>query len=442
MQAPGGRDEDREGGFEHGAGRRRCPTPPRGDRMHEEFQTWDAYLLGRRTYDIFASFWPDQPGRPVHAGSIERSAPVRRARARSRTADWAGTTILDARRSPQQVAEVKERHERIGLWGSAGLVQTLLRHDLVDRLDLWIYPLAPRAPGEAHLRRRAPSPAAFRRHGSATPVRGAARSHAVYERGRRRRRTADDGRRRAGAPDERELERVLRRRRVPERIAAGEAGVAVAVAVDTPTASYTPSIDRYESESQPSSRAISSSCGRARSSPRASTCRPRSDRGGGSAARRCACAPRGRPRRAASARSGGSCCRARSSRRPRRATCRDDLRQRVELQPQAVLAQLLAGLDERALDVAVLDSPSSCGRPLARAKPRAAGVARVGHGDDEVGAGRRGLAGEDLAHPAARGLQDVAAHARVGPREVDVLEDAERLALALHRPGASAARGR
>ena len=38
--------------------------PASGERMYEEFQTWDAYLLGRRTYDIFASFWPNQPDDP------------------------------------------------------------------------------------------------------------------------------------------------------------------------------------------------------------------------------------------------------------------------------------------------------------------------------------------------------------------------------------------
>src|SRR5438094_1209282 len=108
----------------------------------------------------------------------------------------------------------------------------------------------------------------------------------------------------------------------------------------------------------------------------------------------------------------------------------DDLGKRVELQPQAVLAQLLAGLDERPRDVAVLDEAvvlRQPGRPRHAARRRVAGV---GHRDDEVGVDRR-LAPQDLAHPPARGLQDVAAHPRVGPREVDVLEDAERLALAL-----------
>ena len=76
-------------------------------------------------------------------------------------------------------------------------------------------------------------------------------------------------------------------------------------------------------------------------------------------------------------------------------------------------------------------SPSSWGQ-TARARVAAGGgSARVGHRYDEVRVRRRRLARQDLAHPPARGLHDVAAHARVRPREVDVLEDAEGLALAV-----------
>ena len=85
------------------------------------------------------------------------------------------------------------------------------------------------------------------------------------------------------------------------------------------------------------------------------------------------------------------------------ALARDDLGQRVELQPQAVLAQLLAGLDEGARDVAVLDQPVVLREP-GRAREAARGrVAGVRHRDHQVGLDRR-LAGEDLAHPAARDL--------------------------------------
>ena len=89
---------------------------------------------------------------------------------------------------------------------------------------------------------------------------------------------------------------------------------------------------------------------------------------------------------------------------------RHDLRQRVELQPQAVLAQLLAGLDERARDVAVLDQAVVLREPAGARVAARGGVARVGHRDHEVGVDRR-LAREDLAHPPARDLQHLAARA-------------------------------
>ena len=105
------------------------------------------------------------------------------------------------------------------------------------------------------------------------------------------------------------------------------------------------------------------------------------------------------------------------------ALARDDLRQRVELHSQAVLAQLLPRLDEGSGHVAVLDQPVVLGN--ARGPSEAVGrrVARVRHRDHQVGVDRR-LAPQDLAHPPAHLLQDAPLEARVGPREVDVLEDA------------------
>jgi len=138
MQAPGGRDEDREEGFDHGGWQAPVSDPQSGERMLQEFQSWDAYLLGRRTYDIFAGFWPHQEDGPFTR--VVNGLPRYVASRTLTRADWAGTTILDGD-VPRQVAEIKERHERIGLWGSADLVQTLLRHDLVDEYRLWIFPL-------------------------------------------------------------------------------------------------------------------------------------------------------------------------------------------------------------------------------------------------------------------------------------------------------------
>ena len=175
MQAPGGRDEDREGGFEHGGWQAPVSDPASGERMYEEFQTWDAYLLGRRTYDIFASFWPNQPDGPFTR--LINDLPRYVASRTLTEGRLGGHDHPRRRRRRSRSPSIKERHERIGLWGSAGLVQTLLRHDLVDRLDLWIYPLllgtGKRIFAEGTV------PAAFRRT-EVTPFDGGA-IHAVYE---------------------------------------------------------------------------------------------------------------------------------------------------------------------------------------------------------------------------------------------------------------------
>ena len=95
-----------------------------------------------------------------------------------------------------------------------------------------------------------------------------------------------------------------------------------------------------------------------------------------------------------------------------------------------MLAQLLAGLDEGAGDVAVLDQAVVLGDPRGAREAGGGRVAGVGHRDHEVGVDGR-LAPEDLAHPAAHLLHDPALEPAVGAREVDVLEDAERLACVL-----------
>ena len=89
------------------------------------------------------------------------------------------------------------------------------------------------------------------------------------------------------------------------------------------------------------------------------------------------------------------------------------------------LAQLLAGLDEGAGDVAVLDEAVVLRQPRRARQPAGGRVPGVGDRDHEVRL-HRSLPPQDLAHPPARHLQDLIVHARVRPREVDVLEHAQR----------------
>lgn len=141
MQAPGGPDEDRDGGFEHDGWTANYWDERMGEVMNEQFAEVDALLLGRTTYEIFAAHWPnvDTEGDPVGTKLNEMPKYVA-----SRTLDaveWNGAQFLDGD-AAEAVADLKaERGDVILVQGSQDLLQTLLAADLVDEFWLWIFPL-------------------------------------------------------------------------------------------------------------------------------------------------------------------------------------------------------------------------------------------------------------------------------------------------------------
>jgi dihydrofolate reductase len=142
-QAPGGADEDPSGGFAHGGWHMQY--------MEDELaQKWvlasivDAggFLLGRRTYEIFAAYWPNAPdeeqviaeplnGKPKHVASTTLTEPL----------EWQNSTLVEG----DVAAGVRAlKHDDAGdlhVIGSTDLVRTLTEHDLVDELRLMIDPL-------------------------------------------------------------------------------------------------------------------------------------------------------------------------------------------------------------------------------------------------------------------------------------------------------------
>ncbi|MFN2555396.1 MAG: dihydrofolate reductase family protein [Nitriliruptorales bacterium] len=138
-QAPGGRDEDREGGFQHGGWTAPYWDDELGRRIVEVTTRPDALLLGRKTYEIFAGYWPNaDPTDPVaaHLNNVRKYVA-------SRSLDqveWNNARLIRGDVA-EQVAKLKEEHEEIAVTGSGDLIQTLLRHDLVDMFGLWIFPL-------------------------------------------------------------------------------------------------------------------------------------------------------------------------------------------------------------------------------------------------------------------------------------------------------------
>ncbi len=134
MQAPGGPQEDTSGGFKHGGWTASYGDELFGKIMEEELKPAD-YILGRKTFEIFESYWPQHadfwPG--INDGSKYVLSQTRD------KSDWKNTVFL------KTVADIEKLKNSEGgdiqVWGSGKLIQLLLKHDLVDELRLKIYPL-------------------------------------------------------------------------------------------------------------------------------------------------------------------------------------------------------------------------------------------------------------------------------------------------------------
>lgn len=138
-QAPGAPDEDRESGFVHGGWQAPLLDPDAGAVVFEQARTMDALLLGRRTYEIFAAYWPHASKASPFAELLNRVPKHVVSRTLREPLSWRGSSLVAG--GLDGVAELKRRYDEVHMIGSLDLVQSLLRAGLVDRLRLWQYPL-------------------------------------------------------------------------------------------------------------------------------------------------------------------------------------------------------------------------------------------------------------------------------------------------------------
>jgi dihydrofolate reductase len=140
MQAPGGPEEDTENGFAYGGwqfgeGWDEISNKELTKYMTEPFEL----LLGRKTYDIWAPFWPTQNDDLIAKPFNSTKKYV--VSHNSLGLSWNNSTLLTG----DVVEEIRKLKDLDGpdlvVWGSGNLIQTLLKHNLIDRMHIWIYPI-------------------------------------------------------------------------------------------------------------------------------------------------------------------------------------------------------------------------------------------------------------------------------------------------------------
>lgn len=137
IQAPGGPDEDASGGFAYGGWSAPYQNETVSTRLSKQMNSPFDLLLGRKTYDIWAPYWPQHA--EVWPNANEATKYV--ASNTMTSGEWGPYKFLKGNIA-EEIAQIKQQEGAdLHLWGSGDLVQTLMQHDLVDVFWLIIYPV-------------------------------------------------------------------------------------------------------------------------------------------------------------------------------------------------------------------------------------------------------------------------------------------------------------
>jgi len=141
MQAPGRPDEDTRGAFGYGGWEVRYADEVMGRVAAEGMASGGALLLGRRTYEDFAAFWPNAPQPNPFTEVLNRSQKYVASRTLTEPLPWENSTLLRGD-AGEAAAELKHRQdEDLIVLGSGDLIRTLMAQDLIDEYKVLLHPL-------------------------------------------------------------------------------------------------------------------------------------------------------------------------------------------------------------------------------------------------------------------------------------------------------------
>jgi dihydrofolate reductase len=139
MQAPGGPGEDDEGGFSYGGWSVGYWDDQMGEVMGEATSKPFAMVLGRKTYDIMAAYWPTAP---EDTGAKVFNDATKYVASRSpRKLDWRNSVLIEGDAADGLATLKKDDGPELQVHGSGNMIQTLLRNNLVDEYRLWVFPV-------------------------------------------------------------------------------------------------------------------------------------------------------------------------------------------------------------------------------------------------------------------------------------------------------------